>query len=142
MSSKQKYPQVVVFGLTSGAHVIAQSVGEIEEAILVDYPLEIIYEDAGPESMVMSLIRYLPFSEKNQTLIQKHSIETMTLCSERFNELYAIKKASFEAYSTPIDDSDTTIVTDRSDSENEDSESDGDDEDGFLPATPMRRTYH
>jgi hypothetical protein len=138
---------VAVITFNSGTTIITQTAHEDETLLVLTNPMEMHIDNSDPIVQKIYLSRWNPFSADYMSVIYKSAVESMTLCSPRFAEIYASKLAAFEASKTQITDSDTTEVIegsfpdDEGDDENE-HQIDEYDEYGERVTEVKTKTYH
>lgn len=134
---------VAVITFNSGTTIITQTAHEDEVLLVLTNPMEMHIDNTDPVVQKIYLSRWVPFSENHMSVIYKSSVESMTLCSPRFAEIYASKLAAFEASKTQISDGDTTEVMEGSfpDIDDEYTEEEYDDY-GERVSEVKTKTYH
>lgn len=99
-----------VITFNSGTTIITRLAHEDEKLMVLKDPMEMHIDNSDPIVQKIYLSRWLPFSEDNMSVVYKSSVESMTLCSNKFTDIYASKLAAFEASKAQISDADKTEV--------------------------------
>lgn len=127
---------VYLITTNSGTTILTCVVHEDDDKYLLKDPLELHFDLSTPGVEQFFVTRWNAFSENYVVLLYKTSIESLTICSEKFKEVYNKRVDKLRAIKAQIEDSDETTVTEMDDFSEEPSSDEGDDGDD----TPI--TYH
>lgn len=126
---------VYLITLTSGTTILTCAVHEDDKTLLLKDPLEVHFDlsTQGVEQFFVS--RWNAFSENYTSLVYKSAVESLTVCSDRFKELYNKKIAIFQASASLPEDTVDTTVTESDDPSDEVGDGSEEDEDTKSPIT-------
>jgi hypothetical protein len=127
---------IQVIQMTSGTLVISEVVGSTKSEMILRYPLEMnfTYEESGATRLYLQ--RWMPYSENNEVTINAGTIESKTICSTKYREMYGVRIAHFKE----LVQSALEYMSGEQDSENEHDE---DESDGYEPESHSEtKTLH
>lgn len=83
--------KVAAFELASGKTVIAEVDDEDEDMFIVRNPMEMLMSMDSAGSITFRLIRWLPFNDMNQALVNKSMVQGMSTLNDEMTNMYKSK---------------------------------------------------
>jgi hypothetical protein len=88
---------IQVFQMSSGTLVISEVVKSDADEITLRYPLEMNFNFDEEGATRLYLNRWMPYSEDDLVTINTRTIESKTVCSEKYRDMYGTRISHFKA---------------------------------------------
>jgi hypothetical protein len=87
---------IQVFQMSSGTLVISEVVKSEGDEVTLRYPLEMnfTFDDEGATRLYLN--RWMPYSSDDIVTVNTRTIESKTVCSEKYRDMYGIRTTHFK----------------------------------------------
>lgn len=124
---------VYLITLTSGTTILSCAIHEDDNSLMLRDPMEVHFDLSTPGIEQFFVSRWNAFSENFTSLVYKSAVESLTVCSERFKNLYNQKLEVFRASAIRPEDAEDTTFTEMDDPTDEGDQ--GEEEEKKSPIT-------